>query len=118
MKKLFNLQIGVDIENIGRFKLDRIKNKIFLERIFSKQELKYCFSKHDPAPHLAARFSAKEAIVKAVNGFGKKPPALNKISVENTTKGAPLVVLRGYDVKISLSHCGDKAIAFVLLRKK
>lgn len=112
------MHIGVDIENINRFKLNRTRNKLFLKRIFTEDELKYCFSKKNPSSHLAARFAAKEAIVKAFGSLGKKPPALNKINIKHNLNGVPTLDLRGYDVKISLSHGADKAIAFALLSKK
>jgi len=118
MNKFSHLHVGVDIENVDRFKLDFKKNKVFLNRIFSEDELKYCFSKQNPSSHLAARFVAKEAVVKAIYSLGKKPPALNKINIKNSKKGVPTIDLKGFDVRISLSHCRDKAIAFALISKK
>jgi len=113
-----DFSIGVDIEPILRFRnLDRRESKNFLNKIFTEKELNYCFSKKASAQHLAGRFVAKEAIVKAINSLSKKVPALNKIEILNNMDGIPIVNLKGYKVKISLSHCNDKAIAFAIVEK-
>ena len=42
-----------------------------MERIFTQEELRYCLAKDDPWPSLAARFAAKEAVMKAMGvGLG------------------------------------------------
>jgi len=116
---LNNMSIGVDIELISRFKdLNRKKEGQFLNKIFTEKEMDYCFSKKAPAQHLAVRFAAKETIIKEISSLDKKVPVFNRMSIENNVKGAPLVNLRKYNVKISLSHCKDKAIAFVVVEKK
>jgi len=119
MKKVDDFSIGVDIESIARFKdLERKKSKNFLAKIFTADEIKYCFSKKAPWPHLAAQFCAKEAVFKAVNSLSKETPALNQIEISNTLTGVPIAKLKGYNIKISLSHCEDKAIAFAIAEKK
>lgn len=113
-----NFSIGVDIETISRFSgLNKKKSKVFLSKIFTEKELDYCFSKKTAAQHLAVRFAAKEALIKAVSLFDKKKLSLNEIEIIKNNDGAPSVNLRGYDIKISLSHCEDKAVAFVLIEK-
>jgi holo-[acyl-carrier protein] synthase len=118
-RNIDDFSVGVDIESIRRFKnLDRKRSKAFLSKIFLRNEIDYCFSKKNPTQHLAVRFTAKEAVIKAVASLGKEPPAFNKIQIKNNAKGAPSVELRGYNVKISMSHCDDKAIAFAVVLKK
>ena len=56
--------IGVDIEKTDRFK-KKLKDKRFLNKIFTQEELNYCFSNKYPEKHLAARFAGKEAMIKA-----------------------------------------------------
>ena len=108
--------IGVDIESIERFEaLDKKDSNRFIAKIFTKKEVQYCFSKKTPAQHMAVRFAAKEAIIKAISSLGKKAPAFNAIDIINDAKGIPSVKLKGYNIKISLAHCGDKAIAFVMV---
>jgi len=118
MAKVGDFSIGVDIESIARFKnLHRQRSQLFLAKIFTEDELNYCFSKKPPSPHLAVRFAAKEAVVKAVGSLCKKLPALNEIEISHNAYGAPIATLRGYKIKISLSHCDDKAIAFAVVEK-
>lgn len=112
--------VGVDIENIARFRaLNRIRHRRFLERIFTVQELRYCFSKKDPAPHLAVRFCAKEAVIKALAGLGIHKISHRIIGIANTTKGVPKVRLHSRQkmpkVVVSLSHTISHAIAFVIV---
>lgn len=119
MGKTSDFSIGVDIESTARFKnLQREQSRRFLAKIFTEDELNYCFSKKIPSPHLTGRFAAKEAVVKAVGSLRKEVPALNKIEISHNTHGAPIATLKGYKIKISLSHCEDKAIAFAVVSKR
>lgn len=118
-KKFKEINVGVDIESIYRFsKLSVKKNKFFFDLIYTLKEMEYCFSKADPYPHLAARFAGKEAVIKAVRGFGKEiSPREIEILVDD--QGAPVVNLGNKKVKninvlLSLSHCRDRAIALAL----
>ncbi len=108
--------IGVDIESVERFRAFK-KNDKMLGKIFTPNELNYCFSKKAPARHLAVRFTAKEAIIKAISSLGKKTLSLNKIEIIRNINEVPTVNLKEYNVKISLSHCEDKAIAFAIVEK-
>lgn len=99
------------------------KNSSFLNKIFTKNELDYCFSKKEAATHLAARFSGKEAVIKALNSIGKRAPTYEKIEISNNKEGIPFVKINdknmeGISIKISLSHCSDKSIAFAIVLKE
>lgn len=119
MKKINDFSIGVDIESATRFKgLQKTRSSHFLAKIFTKAELDYCFSKKASWPHLAARFAAKEAILKAVSPLSKNVPALNEIEITNNAKGVPTASLKGYNIKISLSHCEALALAFAVVEKR
>ena len=118
---MINFGIGVDIENIERFKT---LDKSILNKIFTKNEINYCFSKKEPSLHLAARFSGKEAIFKALNSIIDLKFNYKEIEILNDLKGAPYVVINKKQknvkdllIKISLSHCNDKSIAFVIISK-
>ena len=66
-----DFSIGTDIEDISRFdKYAKDKNEPFVQRIFTENEIAYCFSFKNPAPHLAVRFSAKESVYKALCSLG------------------------------------------------
>lgn len=108
--------IGVDIEDISRFKN---KEQAFYERVFTPLEIAYCQSKRNPAPHFAARFCAKEAVFKALSSAGYDDIFITQIEVYNDEKGCPRIRLLNPDIKvkvhISLSHEKEKAIAFAKL---
>lgn len=121
MKVVNNLAIGVDIENIDRFRhLKLKKDSLFLKKIYTKTELSYCFSKKPAAPHLAVRYAAKEAIVKALSSIGYLNLDYQNIEIIHSKIDVPMVNIRNgqlknLKIKISLSHSNDKAIAFVLV---
>ena len=115
------LSVGVDIEEVNRFSnLDRIQDKNFLDKIFTDRELDYCFSKDNPAPHLAGRYVGKEAAVKALSAAGFDKISYRKIEIILDDKGIPEIVMPFDKVsgKISLSHCEDKALAVVIVTAK
>ena len=72
------MAIGVDIEDIERFKG---KSDAFLDRVFTPLELEYCNKFNHPESHLAARFCAKEAVVK---GADEKLSTAHKLSTTGT----------------------------------
>lgn len=117
-----NFSIGVDIEDIGRFR-NLKKDDRFVKKIFSRKEIDYCFSKKNPASHLAARYVGKEAVVKALNTFVMGALDYRAIEIINNKNGAPVVKINGkkiiiknkIKILISLSHCQDKAVAMVTI---
>lgn len=119
MQEFKNLGVGTDIENIDRFrKLDRDKNGNFLDKIFTKKELDYSFSKAKPYQHLAARYAGKEAVVKALSSIGKQNIDYKDIEILNDDNGIPKVNLNyngSLKVHISLSHSNDRALAFAVI---
>ena len=122
MRLLNNFGIGVDLQNINE--LAKVgKKKDFLEKIFSKRELEYCFKKKDPFSHLAARYAGKEATIKALNSLGGFPAGLwnlKDIEIYNNPSGQPQIKFfrpefKKIRAKISLSHSGDVAVASVVV---
>lgn len=109
----------MDIVDIGRMRnlVSRYGDR-FLERIFTTSEVAYCFSHRDPFPHLAARFAAKEAFIKASDPLRGK---INwkDIEVGRNESGAPFLLLKGKIVKkamLSLSHTEGMASAVVFCK--
>ena len=85
---------GIDI-----IEVDRIKNSIqkysdrFKKKIFTQKEIDYCHSQADPAKHFAARFTAKEAVLKCF-GTGMTGGILWKdIEVDKLNSGQPVLNL-------------------------
>ena len=113
--------IGTDIESISRFAgPECVQNSPFLNKIFTANEQEYCFSMAEAAPHLAARFAGKEAVIKALTSTGRTNISYINIEIFNNEDGVPEVKiskagLGGLLVKLSLSHCLDQAIAFAVV---
>lgn len=101
----------IEVERIRRAYL-RFPEK-FLSTLFTEQESAYCLKKKDPAIHLAGRFAAKEAVVKALGtGFSNGTDWLD-IEVRNSSTGKPEVFLSkalqkkfpALTIHLSISHC-------------
>ena len=106
--------LGIDIEEVARFrKLPYSGNKDFYAKIFSEKEIEYCLAKKDPYPNFSARFSAKEAIIKATSG---KISDMKKIEIINNADGSPKANIKNLKGKIliSLSHTKNQAIAIAI----
>jgi phosphopantetheine--protein transferase-like protein len=86
------LYTGIDIEDISRFQNKTLeKDSKFLNRIFTHNELEYCFKNANPAPHLTARFCAKEAAVKALSNLYPKLIQYSKIEILKKENGSVYV---------------------------
>ncbi len=108
------LGIGNDIIEIERIRksLDEHGDRM-IAKLFTEREKEYCFKHKNHASHFAARFSAKEAVVKALGtGFGEHVSWLD-IEILNEPSGKPTVhfshamqkKLKGTSMLISISHC-------------
>ena len=109
------MAIGVDIEDIERFK---DKSEAFLNRIFTTLELEYCHKFKHPESHLAARFCAKEAVVKALTALNVLDISYNEVEVFHNENKCPQKrkikkLEKEICFQVSLSHDHTKAIAFV-----
>jgi holo-[acyl-carrier protein] synthase len=119
--------VGTDIVAVGRIAaLMRDRGAAFLERWFTAREIEYCSVKAVPARHFAARFAAKEAVVKALPMAWDGPLPWRSIEIVNDPHGVPLVSLSGAilgaatragvgEIRVSLSHCGEYATAVALV---
>ena len=117
--------IGCDIIEIERI-ARAIKRESFIQRVFTAKEAAYCQSRgQQAAASFAARFAAKEAVLKAL-GTGLREGSLQEIAVANDALGKPLVQLSGHfsalsrqlgvkNIQISLSHSRDFAVAYVIM---
>ena len=91
--------VGIDIEKVDRFK---DFNKTKLSRIFTKQEIEYCFSFSNPLPHIAGIWCAKEAFVKAMKNKGK--------TVAMTGDGVnDILALKEADCSVAIAAGSDAA---------
>ncbi len=121
------LGLGIDLIEIGRIRtsFERFGER-FTSRILLPDETAYCLSHKDPAPFLAARFAAKEAISKAFGtGIGAEL-SWHDMEVGRKESGEPFVILHGgglqlfaargaAHLRLSLSHTVEHATAIAVL---
>lgn len=85
--------LGVDVCEIDRMERALARHPTMRERVFTLEERAYCDGKARPAESYAARFAAREAVIKALGGYrGKR---WQDISVSRHPSGAPSIVLAG-----------------------
>ena len=122
------VKCGVDIIEISRIK-DSIDNigESFLNRIYTKNEIKYCESKgRSKYEHYAARFAVKEAVFKALSEMVDDKYSITWKDIEtlNDKQGRPKVNVlfsnKGIieNIDISISHCKEYAVANVVVLLK
>ncbi|MDJ1122564.1 holo-ACP synthase [Olsenella sp. YH-ols2217] len=113
--------VGVDLVSIPRMERALERTPRLKERLFTAEERAYCDSRAHPAEHYAARFAAREAVLKAL-GTGFRGVGLSGVSVALDDAGRPSAVLAGrareaaerqgvVEVEISLSHTHEVAVA-------
>ncbi|KAJ1916305.1 fatty acid synthase alpha subunit Lsd1, partial [Mycoemilia scoparia] len=125
--------VGVDVELVSAINTG---NTTFIERNFTPAEIEYCSRQPDPQSSFAGKWCAKEAVVKAVSSLniqsekvwtkGAAAP-LNEIEVISGPSGAPEITFYGdakaavskagaQDVKVSISHSGNYAVAVAIAK--
>ena len=114
--------VGIDLIAISRVRaaIERYDGR-FLRRVYTPEEVAFC---RDRVPELAARFAAKEAVMKAL-GTGARGVSWREIEVLPDRRGKPLVYLYGrakeraeriglQALDVSLTHERDFAVAVVV----
>ncbi len=86
--------LGIDTVDVGRFRTVLARTPTVADRLFTDTERAYGARFADPAPRLAARFAAKEAVMKAL-GVGLGAFAFRDVSIVNAPSGAPSLEVRG-----------------------
>ena len=123
------LGIGIDIIEVARVasSYERFGER-FVNRILLPDEIAYCRSHKNPAPFLAARFAAKEAISKAFGtGIGAQL-GWQDMEIRRKPSGEPFVVLHGKgeelfksrrakQLLVSLSHTQNYAAVSAVLER-
>lgn len=110
------LRIGRMIEEHG---------ELFLHRVYTEREIRYCQSRKHAIEHFAARWAAKEAILKCLGTGWKKGIAWTDMEVRNDFNGRPLVTMCGAakdeadaigiaEIHLTLSHCRAYATAYAI----
>ena len=115
------LDIGIDIVEIKRIEDALNKNKRFLDKLFTKEEIKYFESRNFKIETIAGNFAAKEAISKAM-GTGIRSFNFIDIEVLRNELGKPIVKTYNnlnkmcidynvLEIKVSISHSDNYAVS-------
>lgn len=115
--------LGIDVIEIEQFRKVCERTPSFTQKMFSNGEIKYCNSKPDPIPHFAARFAAKEAVLKALGTGFSEGVGYRDVEVIVDKSGKPSCELFGKakeiagkkDIAISISHTSNDAVCCAIL---
>jgi len=119
---------GIDIIEVNRIRAVMERDIGFKNKIFTSAEIQYCDSKKNKYQHYAARFSAKEAFMKAIGTgwrFGIRfadieiyHDELGKPFIRGHWKAKELLTIEGISkIHVSLSHLKEMATAIVIIEK-
>lgn len=119
--------LGIDLAPVDRIARMRVRHgDRFLDRIFTPEEQAYALGRPRRLDeHLAARFAAKEAVLKALGTGLTEGIRWTDIAVARSSSGEPQIVLAGAAAGVaerlgarrwhlSLSHAGGMAAASVV----
>ncbi|MCX6246496.1 MAG: holo-ACP synthase [Bacteroidetes bacterium] len=120
---------GTDIIEVSRIQAVMEKDIGFREKIFTAGEIAYCETKKHKYENYAARFSAKEAFMKAIGTGWRFGIRFADIEVYHDEFGKPLIALHGKaeelskiekisKIHVSLSHVKEIATAIVIVEKE
>jgi holo-[acyl-carrier protein] synthase len=118
--------IGTDIVEclrIGRM-IER-HGELFLTRVYTEREIRYCQERKRATEHFAGRWAAKEAILKCLGTGWRRGICWTEIEIRNDPAGKPVVHMCGVakdltqslriaDILLSISHCRAYATAFAV----
>src|SRR4051794_8626979 len=105
--------VGIDLIEIERVERALERRPRLADRLFTPEELAYSRGRARPGRHLAARFAAKEAVIKAL-GRGVPPREIEVVSGEPPRlrlHGRAAAVAGEAEIAISLTHSRDTAAA-------
>ena len=120
------LGIGTDIVECPRIgKMIEQHGELFLRRIYTEREIRYCQARKHAIEHFAGRWAAKEAILKAMGTGRSRGIAWTHVEVRNGQDGRPRVLVCGAardvarergigEILVSISHCRTYATAYAL----
>ena len=116
--------IGVDAVDVPRFRATLSRTPSLRDRVFTDEELTPLADRSDPVPSLAARFAAREAVMKAM-GVGLGAFDFHDVWVDRLDSGRPVLQVSGRadalarergigSWHLSLTHTDALAIAYVV----
>jgi len=115
--------LGTDIVEITRIgQMIERHGELFLQRVYTEAEIRYCQQRKEAMQHYAGRWAAKEAVMKTLGTGFTRGVGWQDIEVSNHRSGQPRIILSGGakeiaalrgigEVLISISHCRTYATA-------
>lgn len=115
--------LGTDIVEIARIgQMIERHGELFLQRVYTEEEIRYCQKRKEAMQHYAGRWAAKEAVMKTLGTGFTRGVGWQDIEVVNQKSGQPVIRLTGGarefatqrgidDVLITISHCRAYATA-------
>jgi len=118
--------IGTDIVECLRIgRMIEQHGELFLTRVYTEREIRYCQARKRAMEHFAGRWAAKEAILKCLGTGWRHGLSWTDLEVRNDPNGRPYVCMCGAakdqaqrlrisDILVSISHCRAYATAYAL----
>ena len=118
--------IGTDVTECLRIaRMIERHGELFINRVYTPEEISYCQSRAQATQHFTGRWAAKEAILKALGTGWRRGISWRDVEIRNEAGGKPIVVVRGgakevverlgiIKLLVSISHCRTYAIAFAM----
>lgn len=115
--------IGTDITECLRIaRMIERHGELFIDRVYTPDEIKYCQSRKQATQHYTGRWAAKEAILKAIGTGWRRGISWRDMEVRNDLSGKPVVAVRGgvkevierlgiSEIHVTISHCRSHATA-------
>lgn len=124
-----DLRLGVDLVDVGAFRRRFARRPAVLDGVFTAGELAYSRAQARPWEHLAARFAAKEAALKALGTGLAGRFDWREVEVTCDGAGTPALAFRGgvaerlareglTEARVSLTHTRTQALAMVVLWRR
>jgi holo-[acyl-carrier protein] synthase len=118
--------IGTDIVECLRIgRMIEQHGELFLARVYTEREIRYCQGRKHATEHFAGRWAAKEAILKCLGTGWRRGLNWTDMEVRNDANGKPRVLMCGAakdqaqalrisDILITISHCRAYATAYAI----
>ncbi len=115
--------LGTDIVEIVRIgQMIERHGELFLQRVYTEEEIRYCQRRKECYQHFAGRWAAKEAVMKTLGTGWVRGVGWQNIEVLTKKSGQPTIHIRGsavdlarkmgiHEVLITISHCRAYATA-------
>ncbi len=120
------LGIGTDITECLRIaRMIERHGELFISRVYTSEEIRYCQSRRQATQHFTGRWAAKQAILKALGMSWRRGISWLDIEIRNEPGGKPVVAVRGglrdlvqelgvVELLVSISHCRSHATAYAI----